>query len=542
MIKRKNIYIPQIITYLISFAIYIIGIVFSPFYGHPHNDGIQINLPVIIAILFIYMISLFIVQVYFKQSKNNTLLENILFLILSSLGLVLILRGIINQFNIQLLPIFSILILIFQFGFFVIQRYTIKKISEISEISNPIIISFISIPILLIFFSAILFVYNGAHSWSDYSRMATIQSVVEDNSLIINYSDFGLTGDKVFVNGNFYSDKLITSVVPGIIVYWVLFKAGIFLSFGSNLAYQLITLFTIKLFWLAGLAAFYKILQRVNIKELHRWVLVFILGFASTYFSYSTVYNNHLLTASYLIIAFYFYMKAIEQIKTSQYLFMSGLFFSLAGSGNMPSAIFYVSFFILILINKEIRSKLVFFLIPTIFTVLPTLIINFQISGSILPVTMNIEYFDYPGSMWADRMDSLSGMASNGFGFFLIYSLRLLFGLKGFITYHPYLLIAIPLMITEIIKSRQFKKEAIAISAASFIMMLYYFLFTNNFGGDSFGIRWFVALLPFFIFFLYSYFQKPNKKLNLFLFASVSFAFAVAIIGSAYVWGNILIP
>ena len=56
-------------------------------------------------------------------------------------------------------------------------------------------------------------------TWNDESRMATIQSLVESKTLVIDHSDFAATGDKVFVAGHFYSDKPPLPAILGAITY-----------------------------------------------------------------------------------------------------------------------------------------------------------------------------------------------------------------------------------------------------------------------------------------------------------------------------------
>ena len=45
------------------------------------------------------------------------------------------------------------------------------------------------------------------HSWQEESRMATIQTLVEQGTFVIDHTEFNRTGDKVFINEHFYSDK-----------------------------------------------------------------------------------------------------------------------------------------------------------------------------------------------------------------------------------------------------------------------------------------------------------------------------------------------
>src|SRR5512138_2390469 len=45
------------------------------------------------------------------------------------------------------------------------------------------------------------------HSWQEESRMATVQTLAEQGTFIIDRTEFNRTGDKVFIDGHFYSDK-----------------------------------------------------------------------------------------------------------------------------------------------------------------------------------------------------------------------------------------------------------------------------------------------------------------------------------------------
>lgn len=528
-----------IFSFITSSLIFLVAILLSPLYGVGFSSSYSIDYSIITFIFFLYILSLGAVTFLDSTSSDRPFAQNILLWTCLSLGLILLFIIFSNKLSITISPVFSIAIPLFQYIYLRVQNYALRKTIELTNISNQILIYLLTGMILLFVYSATLFVHNGAHSWSDLSRMAAIQSIVENRTQVIDDSVFNFTGDKVLINGHFYSDKLYISILPGVIVYSILHKFGIVLGYKANLGYYLVTLFTIKLFWYFGLVAFYKIFKKINLKEIHRWVLIFILGFSSTYLSYSTVYNNHILSASYLTIAFYFYLKVKENNKIIQNLALSGLFFSISAANDMPTSVFYVGFALLIFLNKDLRFKIVYFFLPAIITILPTLVINYQISGSILPFTMNLEYFNYPGSPWVESMDSLSGMSVNDLEFFAKYAISLLFGLKGFITFHPYLIIAIPLMISEVLKKRRFNAEATIISIASFIMMLYYFLFTNNYSGVSFCVRWFVPLLPYFVFFLYPYFENLNRGKRLFLYVLVVFAFAITILGSFYIWGNI---
>src|SRR5512139_3283279 len=60
------------------------------------------------------------------------------------------------------------------------------------------------------------------HSWQEESRMATVQTLVEQGTFVIDHTEFNRTGDKVFINDHFYSDKTPLLSVGAAGVYWVL--------------------------------------------------------------------------------------------------------------------------------------------------------------------------------------------------------------------------------------------------------------------------------------------------------------------------------
>lgn len=201
-------------------------------------------------------------------------------------------------------------------------------------------------------------------SWNDASRMATVQSLVENQSLIIDHSVFVGTGDKVFINGHFYSDKPELPSILGAIVYLPLFHLGLKLAYGLNPAYYLITLLTVKTFWIMGIIAFFLALGFCDIKVKERLWLTLALGIGSLYFSWSSTFNNHSLAASQLIIGFYFLLRAQKSDSFRRDLFFSGLFFSLAGTGDIPTSAFYIGFIIFIFMNPILRKSIIFLFPP----------------------------------------------------------------------------------------------------------------------------------------------------------------------------------
>ncbi|MGD9900289.1 MAG: hypothetical protein AB7T22_14290 [Calditrichaceae bacterium] len=356
--------------------------------------------------------------------------------------------------------------------------------------------------IFLLILISIVSVKPKVASWNDSSRMAVVQSLVEHGGFAIDRSVFSDTGDKIFVNGHFYSDKPAIPSIMGAMVYLPLYHLGLGLGYGWNAAYYLITLFTVKLFWILGLAAFYAALKITGINNRKLFWLTLALSVASLHFTWSSTFNNHSLAASMLVTGYYFLLRAryIESNRVN--LFFGGFFLALAGTMDIPVAVFYAGFTGYILANPVLRKKVLFYVLPLIVTALPALLINYYIAGSIIPAQIDRSYFEYPGSPWIGS-NELSGISVNSLPVFLKYSVQMMIGPKGFLLYNPFLLIAFPLLIMEIKNKRKFRSEALVIGGASLIMILYYLLMTNNYAGGSYSIRWFVPFIPLWFFFLY---------------------------------------
>jgi len=377
-------------------------------------------------------------------------------------------------------------------------------------------------------------------SWNEASRMATVQSIVKKQSFVINESVFIDTGDKVFIDGKFYSDKPAIPSIMGAIVYMPLSFLGLELRYGLNTVYYLIVLFTVKIFWLLGLISFYLVLKEINLAERKRLWLTFALGGASLYLTWSSTFNNHSLAASFLIIGFHFLMKAKVPASARGNIVFAGLFLSLAGAVDMPVSVFFAGFLIYVLTDSALRLKSHLFLFPALIPYLTTMLINYHISGSIIPVQLEKSYFLYPGSPWAEAesIRNLSGITVNRGMFALYYGFTVLFGLKGFFLYNPLLFIAMPFLFREIRSKKKLRKEAIVIAISSIIIVLYYTLFSNNYGGWSYSIRWFVPLLPLLFIFIYPFLENISNMRRKIFAVLVVVSAAIAIVGLINPWTN----
>jgi hypothetical protein len=374
-------------------------------------------------------------------------------------------------------------------------------------------------------------------SWNDASRIATVQSLVESRSFVIDRTAFVGTGDKVSINDHFYSDKPPIPAVLGAAVYMPLYHCGLRLHLGSSIPYYLVTLLIVKLFSILGVVAFYLQLELAGLNAQSRLLASLALGIGSLYFTWSTTFNSHELAAAFLSLGFYFLLKARFQAPTRLNIGVTAFFLSLASTADMPTGIFYILFLPYILRDQRLRQVAVFYVLPLLVTVLPALALNYSIHHSIMPVQLFASYFQYSGSPWLNSSE-LSGMHINTPSFALTYGLLALVGPKGFLLYNPICAIALWGLARTIRQRGLLFHEAVVVASGSGILVLYYLLFTNNYGGWSYSIRWFVPILPLLFVFLYPFFQIYNQKRVILFRALLCLGVGIAFVGAVNPWSH----
>ena len=392
--------------------------------------------------------------------------------------------------------------------------------------------------ILLLLAISLITINPRVNGWNEASRMALTQSLVDNHSFIIDESVFVSGGDKVFIGGHFYSDKPAIPSILAAIVYAPLGALGLKLDYGWNLSYYLIILFTIKAFWIVSILAFRSALLFTSIREERIPFVILIYTFSSLAFSWSSSFNNHSLAGSSLMIAFYLYLKGKHEDQNLA-LIGSGLFFGLAASMDIPTSIFLLGFGLLVIHRWRASTPTGLFISGAFLPLALHLGVNYSIGGTLLPLQINPEFFVFEGSAWTDSQ-ALSGVRVNSPIFTLQYAFFTLFGSKGFVWYNPLLFFLVPLLIKNTQRSKLFQIETLVILCGTIILMSYYWLFSSNYGGWSYSIRWFIPVLPLILFYLYDLESLGKWRWNKTIFyALVVCSVIIAGIGLINPWSNL---
>lgn len=374
---------------------------------------------------------------------------------------------------------------------------------------------------------------------NDASRIATIESLVERGTFKIDNSPYSFTVDKVKFKGNFYSSKppVLSFLAAG--EYWVLHNVfGLDFSdapSASNWTYYLLTLFTVGLSAVLLLVFFYRSLAWLDLGSGARLLLTASLGAGTLIFVFGTTFNNHVPAASSLFIGFYFLLRSRFEPRTAKKsLFGAGLFVTLATTFEFTAGAFLILFFFYIISKQNLRQYSLYYLAGCVpFTVLH-FILNYQITGDFLPQYFHEEAYIYPGHYFKGNQTGIDALSQPKW----LYSLNAFFGTHGLFSYTPLLFFSVWGLLKALRdRTLEFKREAFLVVLGIIPILAYFIFTTTNYGGLSYGMRWFIIFTPLLFFFTGFVFKKSLSRGVLYSFLVLGlYSFLVALIGLVEPW------
>jgi len=368
------------------------------------------------------------------------------------------------------------------------------------------------------------FVRDGPTSANDRSRLGTMHGLVHDNTFELGAVS---THDKVYINEKFYSSKPPVLSFLGAGVYAVAREVANWQGKDvehPNKVYFWITLFLITIPSALAVVLFYKLLAFTKIEEYYRILLSLAFIFGTLMFSYSGVINNHTAAAVSLLAGFYFlcYSRFNKSVKA---VIASGFFFALAGTFDLPSFVFMALFAVLLLVRKQYRFCLWYItgaLLPLIFH----FSFQYQITGDFLPQYMHKGVYNWPGS-------------PHGKGghrpLWSVYLWRMTLGNRGLLMYTPLLLFS---MLGLGLQLRKFKQKfwleaAFTLTGILVILALYAIRGPRDFGGQAYGFRWLIIIIP--LLFFFTAFIFENRHRSTWFRSVLLIVFLIVLVYSVYV-------
>lgn len=350
-------------------------------------------------------------------------------------------------------------------------------------------------------------------SWNDISRIAAIESLVERGTWAMNDSPwFDLTQDKVFVNGEFYSDKMPLFSFFGAGAYVILHHV-----MGASLApdcadvarfcaYYWLTIILVGIPATLMLWLFFRLARQ---KHVPLWAaLVGTMAFGGTMiFPYALVFNHHVPAAASLFASFFILSTrannrgSLDPAVSVGWMFAAGLLAALAISFDALAGIMAASLFGIML--ARYRSQFPFFALGAAAPLVVTALLDYQIAQTLIPPYLITDGYNYPGSAFPATIGG-NGTPDD----YAAYAFRMFLGGQGLFAFNPLLLFALAGAIAVALNRQQpLWIEALFTTLGFVLLSLYLAVGTGNFGGTAYGERWFIPAIP--VLFSFIFFAPP---------------------------------
>jgi hypothetical protein len=342
--------------------------------------------------------------------------------------------------------------------------------------------------------------FPGPLGANDLSRFATAESLVERGTFIIDDSPFGGTVDRIMLDGHYLSTKPPVMPVLMAAEYWIL-KHVFRLDFAD--ADELKVLFKVITFTFCGLP--FVITCFLFRRGLHWFVpsstaclaMLFACCFATEMTGYAVTLTNHLPGAAILFGAFLLSIGLVhDRVSPGPANFViAGFLAGLLPTFELPGAVFSV-FCWLYLLRRSPRQTLAWFTLGALPPLLFHFLLTYLSTGSIIPVYMRSELYQFEGSYWVNPQGIDAMREPKGRYFF-----NLLLGHHGLFLVWPVFLVSLISTLQALVKrSFPLRQEVLGVGLFVAYSIVFYGLTKHNYAGEAYPVRWFIYFMPAFLF------------------------------------------
>ena len=351
------------------------------------------------------------------------------------------------------------------------------------------------------------------HSGNVWSRYATIESLVERGTLAITHSPvLGNANDRIKVGDDYYSDKPPGLSVVGTGVYAVLRVFGCrMIGTDPRLAGVRFRMFN---FWMVallvalpaalGVYLFRACLGPLKLGWLTKDLLAASFGFGTLMLTYAVTFNNHV-PAAVLVVGTWAVLLAREAHaeRTPARAALLGFLVALAAAIDLPTGgTAAVALAIYLLVTGRSWREMVAFAAGALAPVLLHGVSQSMVTGSPLVAELYPRYWHWePGGAgphvpcyWLHP----TGTDTNQEGA-VSYLGHVLVGPRGWLTLTPAMVFGLVGLGVCLWRPGLRRRGPALLLLAMLIVVVGYYVgwaTRRNYGGQSYGMRWFIALTP----------------------------------------------
>ena len=386
-----------------------------------------------------------------------------------------------------------------------------------------------------------------AGGWNDGSRLASVESLADYHTLIIDESVFVKTPgivtknaalawppnnhalidngtlDKLFIKDHYYSEL---SPLPSVIMAGV-YKAvqtatGLTASENPPLFCYVMTVIFSGMAYVIAVCCMDAMLALMGLSCAPRLLLAWSFALATVALPYVRNVNNHIMLLGLFSAIMFLAVGYTLPGENKQWrLMMIG---SLAGIGYTidlgtgPVLVLAVTGFI-ILQTRSWQSVALALMMALPWFLMHHLL-NYRIGGTFGPVNSVPEYFEWPGCPFKPEILTGHWLHPNLWHFF-VYAIDLLFGKRGFFGHNIALYLSIP-AIVFLLRNKSGRTPLVYFSLSLILgTWLLYSVASNNHSGVCCSIRWFVPLLVPFYYLLAAFLkERPDYTTDLLILSA----------------------
>ncbi len=339
---------------------------------------------------------------------------------------------------------------------------------------------------------------NSVNLTNPGSRYATAEALVDQGVFYIDnvrYKDKSgrMRSDCVKIRDHFYSTK--PPVLPFLLAgtYWVLKKTtGLDIRKNEKIVVRLCNSIIIGIPHVLLLIFFYKLSCYIIHRDVAVIAAMAFVSFANFGAGYSTDLNNHTLAATVLMIGFYYAYRLHYQINPQKiHWIIAGICCGLLPTLELP-ALFISLALTLYLGRSNLGKTFVYFLPAALVPIIVHFILTYISTQSLLPIYLRWELYNYEGSYWLETYKLNLSKDEPMY----IYLFNMLIGHHGILLMNPALILSIVGIIHILKQGKRIIPETAVIFGSLVTMVLFYALFTSDYGGRSVGFRWLIVVIP----------------------------------------------